>query len=166
MSGPLKQSTFMTYRVGKVTGCATWLANDLMEDFAVLKAKAKKAGKTGKDWQSFERKLDLMHKGMKHELAMCQFVEDNGYGFIKRFESHERVPKDYRRRADLVSTDYKKEQQAAKKAKNDSSKKKSNVQKGPPKNKNRPGCWNCDALGHHSKECPHPQGYRNMRNNS
>ena len=121
LSGPLKQSTFMTYRVGKVTGCATWLANELMEDFSLLKAKVSKAGK---DWDAFERKLDLMHKGMKHELAMCQFVEDNGYGFIKRFESHERVPKDYRRRADLVSTDYKKEQQAAKKTKTESNKKK------------------------------------------
>ena len=163
LAGPLQTSTFKTYRVAKVAGCAAWLAKEMLDKFAEFKVDEDKAA--DKDWQDFEKNLELLHKGLNHELAMCSLVEDNNFGIIKRFESHERVPKDYRKRADVVTAEYKKEQQqqaAAKKVKHEQHK--------PPKNEgqkfksskpDKEACWNCDALTHFSKDCPHPR--RNRR---
>ena len=99
LAGPLRQSTFQTYRVAKVAGCAAWLAGKMRENFEEFK----KPSGSGSNWRVFGAHLELLEKGLRHELAMCQLVEDNGFGFVKRFESHDRVPKDYRKRAEAVS---------------------------------------------------------------
>ena len=147
--GPLRNSTYQTYRVAKVTGCAAWLAADMKKDFDALKAPS--GG--GKTWKAFGSKLGLLERGLKHELAMCQFVEDHGFSFVKRFEGHERVPKDYRKRAEAVSVEFKKEKQAAAKPKPAQLKQK---QGSKPRTGKAKGCWGCGAMGHNKIDCPFP----------
>ena len=114
----------------------------------------------GKAWKVFSSKLGLLERGLKHELAMCQFVEDHGFSFVKRFEGHERVPKDYRKRAEAVAVEFKKEKQAAFKSKPVPVKAKQEAEQkgGKPK-----GCWNCDSLAHHKRDCPHPLRVRKKK---
>ena len=150
LAGPLQTSTFKTYRVEKVAGCAAWLAKELIDKFAEFKVEEQKTA--DKEWQDFEKSLEMLHKGLNHELAMCSLVEDNNFGIIKRFESHERVPKDYRKRAEVVTAEYKKEQQAAKKVKSEDGPK----QKQAKPKKSKRGCWNCDSMNHYKKQCPYP----------
>ena len=163
LAGPLQTSTFKTYRVAKVAGCAAWLAKELIDKFAEFKVEEQKTA--DKEWQDFEKSLEMLHKGLNHELAMCSLVEENNFGIIKRFEAHERVPKDYRKpkRADVVMAEYKKEQQAAKKVKHEQPKppKNNDGQKFKSSKPDKEACWNCDALTHFSKDCPHPR--RNRR---
>ena len=160
LAGPLQASTFKTYRVAKVAGCAAWLAKEMLDKFAEFKEDENKGA--DKDWQDFEKSLEMLHKGLNHELAMCSLVEEHNFGIVKRFESHERVPKDYRKRAEVVTAEYKKEQQAAKKAKHEQPKAPKNEgQKFKSSKPDKEACWNCDALTHFSKDCPHPR--RNRR---
>ena len=156
LAGPLKHNTYQTYRVAKVTGCVAWLSGEMKNDFENFKAPEGKS----KQWRQFGERLELINKGMNHELAMCQLVEDNNFGIIKRFESHERVPKDYRKRADIVTADYKKEQQAAKQSKNESKQHNKNANFKPPANPENEECWNCDKVGHFSRQCPLPRRKR------
>ena len=156
LAGPLRNSSFQTYRVAKVTGCAAWLASHMRDSFKEFK----KPSGSGKAWRLFESHLELLEKGLRHELTMCQLVEDNGFGFIKRFESHERVPKDYRKRAEAVSVEFKKEKQAAFKAKPAATKVK---QEPGPKLSGKKGCWNCDSMAHQKRDCPHPLRVRGKK---
>ena len=125
--------------------------------------KFKKPSGSGKAWRLFESQLELLEKGMRHELAMCQLVEDNGFAFIKRFESHDRVPKDYRKRAEAVSSEFKKEKQSANKSKAVAGPSKPKQEAGPRAEKPK-GCWNCDSLAHHERDCPHPLRVRPKKN--
>ena len=167
LAGPLQHSSFKTYRVAKVAGCAAFISKEMMDDFNTFKVPEGKA--EAKRWKALGRNLEQLNKGMNHELAMCALVEDNNFGIIKRFESHERVPKDYRKRAEVVQAEYKKEQQASKKAKSESKPQNKDLNKSRPSNSNnnnkpdKEGCWNCDALGHFSKECTLPR--RNRKRN-
>ena len=113
---PLRSSTYQTYRVAKVVGCATWLVKEMLKDFSLFKCPA---GTEPKRWKFFEENMELLNRGLSHELAMCTFVEDNGFGFVKRFESHDRVPSEYRKRAEKIAGEFKREQQAAKKVKSE-----------------------------------------------
>ena len=120
----------------------------------------KRPSSSRKAWRLFRSHLELLEKGLRHELTMCQLVEDNGFGFIKRFESHERVPKDYRKRAEAVSVEFKKEKQAAFKAKPAATKVK---QEPGPKLSGKKGCWNCDSMAHQKRDCPHPLRVRGKK---
>ena len=73
-AGPLKHSTYQTYRVAKVVGCVAWVTNEMKNDFESLKPEGKSQVKL---WKTFGEKLELVNRGMNHELAMCQLVEDN-----------------------------------------------------------------------------------------
>ena len=149
MAGPLRNSTYQTYRVAKVTGCAAWLAGEMKKDFDGFKAPSG----SGKAWKAFSSKLGLLERALKHELAMCQFVEDHGFSFVKRFEGHERVPKDYRKRAEAVSVEFKKEKQAATKTKPAQPKPKQG-QGSKPRSGKAKGCWGCGSMGHNKIDCP------------
>ena len=150
LAGPIRNSSFQSYRVAKVTGCAAWLATEMRSTFDEFK---KPSGTSGLTWKLFDARLELLEKGLKHELAMCQLVEDNGFSFIKRFEGHERVPKDYRKRAKAVSIEIKKEKQAAKPKPATPAKPKQEQAPAPKKPR---GCWNCEQFGHHRRDCPLP----------
>ena len=150
LAGPIRNSAFQSYRVAKVTGCAAWLAGEMRDAFEDFK---KPSGSSSKSWRLFGAQLELLEKGLKHELAMCQLVEDNGFSFIKRFEGHERVPKDYRKRAEAVSIEIKKEKQAAKPKPATPAKPKQEQAAAPKKPR---GCWNCEKFGHHRRDCPLP----------
>ena len=65
-----------------MTGCAAWLAGEMKKDFDAFKAPS--GG--GKAWKVFGTKLGLLERGLKHELAMCQFIEDHGFSFVKWFQ--------------------------------------------------------------------------------
>ena len=107
----------------------------------------KKPSGSGSSWRIFGFHLELLEKGIRHELTMCQLVEDNDFGFVKCFESHDRVPKDFRKRAKAVSVEFKKEKYAAVKAKPQATpkllKQVPDLKAGKPK-----VYWNCDLLSH------------------
>ena len=127
---------YQTYRVAKRTGCAAWLTGEMKKDFDGFQAPS--CG--GKAWKVFGSKLRLLEWGLKHELAMCQFVEDHAFSFVKRFEGHERVLKDYRKRAEAVSVELKREKQAATKLKPTQPKPKQG-QVSKPRSGKAKGCW-------------------------
>ena len=136
------------------------MANEMRDAFETFK----KPEGSGKAWRQFESHLELLEKGLRHELAMCQLVEDNGFAFIKRFESHDRVPKDYRKRAEADSAEFKKEKQAASKPKPAAGPSKAKQEAGPRSGPGKPkGCWNCDSMAHHKRDCPHPLRVRPKR---